>query len=41
MQRTFMMEPADAAASYLPNYDPDPNGDVILVVGPDDVVKQL
>lgn len=36
-----MMEPADAAASYMPKGDPDPNGDVILVVGPEGVVKQL
>jgi len=35
------MEPADATASYLPRGDPDPNGDMILVVGPEDVVKQI
>lgn len=36
-----MMEPAAAAASCLPKGDPDPNGDVILAVGPEDAVKQI
>ena len=35
------MEKADGLASYLPKGDPDPNGDVILVVGPDETVKHL